>query len=374
LAPDGTIDVLVLSHFDQDHVNGVDELLRRFPVRRLFIPFLPVERRLLVALEQRAIGFDFLQSLINPARHFAEIGGQNLGEIIYVVGGDHEAPPEPIGGEPDLPPEGPLDRFVKYPTESTVQLPEGEDSNQGEEWQRKTRYVSDDHPLVIPGLWEFVFFNKRTRRATDEFVSRISDLVATWKWGERGQGDPELFVARLKRLYEGCFPPGAARNNISLVTYSGPVYPSWDKCLAIPGFSCPARRGNRFWSGYPFWEPWIPEYCEGPASHLYFGDLNLKARLLRTKILPHFGAQRWSKLLAIQVPHHGADPSWFQGASNAFTHQSSVFSYGMKNTYKHPGKMVLEDLKNHDPLLVNESQGATFLGWLLPHSPKDSRS
>ncbi|MGK4567351.1 hypothetical protein [Flavobacterium sp. 3HN19-14] len=40
------LDLLVISHFDNDHVSGIDELLQGVTVRRLVMPFLTFEQRL----------------------------------------------------------------------------------------------------------------------------------------------------------------------------------------------------------------------------------------------------------------------------------------------------------------------------------------
>src|SRR5690606_22385044 len=43
------IDLIFISHFDKDHVNGLLKLLERFEVGRLVIPFIPLHKRLVIA-------------------------------------------------------------------------------------------------------------------------------------------------------------------------------------------------------------------------------------------------------------------------------------------------------------------------------------
>lgn len=215
------------------------------------------------------------------------------------------------------------------------------------------------------GLWEFVFFNKESERATNEFVAIVKAVVDEWKWGVRWDNDPEAFVSKLKALYEAQFPEGRPRNDISLVTYSGPIADTWAKCYSCTGDLYSAHRPFE----WPLW--WICHSCgrsgaEHKSSHLYFGDLTLRASLLKQKLRPHLGNERWSRILAIQVPHHGSKHSWFRNASTRFFHESSIFSYGMWNSYGHPGRIVLDDLNCRRPMLVNEFQGALFCGHLAP--------
>jgi hypothetical protein len=333
-------------------------------VERLFLPYIPLEKRLLLVFEETFRDHEFVESVVNPARHLAEAGGDNLGQVIYIVGGEHGGPPEAFRVA-ERPPEFPFETGIKYPRDSTEEVPPGEAVGSGESWVSKTLYVSDREPFTIVGLWEFVFFNKESKRATDEFLGRVKTVVGQWRWGEWLDDQLEIFVSKLKELYEVEFPQGRPRNDISLVTYSGPVADTWANCHSCTSDLYPAHRSLE----WPFWS--LFRHC-GRAhsdikySHLYFGDLALKKALLERKLKPHLGDTRWSQILVMHVPHHGAKNSWFKNAASSFFHEYSVFSYGMGNSYGHPAKMVWDDLKCHRPMLVNEFQGALFCGWLMP--------
>src|SRR3546814_7375560 len=47
--PKTRIDLLVISHFDHDHISGIPHLLSTFDVKRILIPLVPLWARLLVA-------------------------------------------------------------------------------------------------------------------------------------------------------------------------------------------------------------------------------------------------------------------------------------------------------------------------------------
>lgn len=79
------IDVLILSHFDRDHINGVKELLKHFKVNRLFIPYVPLEKRLLLLFKEPVRNHAFVEAVMNPARHLAEAGGEKLIQIISLL-------------------------------------------------------------------------------------------------------------------------------------------------------------------------------------------------------------------------------------------------------------------------------------------------
>lgn len=97
-------------------------------------------------------------------------------------------------------------------------------------------------------------------------------------------------------------------------------------------------------------------------SILYFGDITLRKQRLN-KIKTLFDNHRWHKIAVTQIAHHGSVHSWFQNAAAEFSHFFSVYSYGLHNSYKHPGKDVINDFqKMSHTILVNEHQEAAYFG------------
>ncbi|EBK8264292.1 MBL fold metallo-hydrolase, partial [Salmonella enterica subsp. enterica] len=43
------IDMLVISHFDRDHINGCETLLKTFQVNKVILPYIPLWKRILLA-------------------------------------------------------------------------------------------------------------------------------------------------------------------------------------------------------------------------------------------------------------------------------------------------------------------------------------
>jgi glyoxylase-like metal-dependent hydrolase (beta-lactamase superfamily II) len=50
------VDLLVLSHFDHDHISGVVRLLKEFEVGTLLLPYMPLAQRLVMAFEEGSGG------------------------------------------------------------------------------------------------------------------------------------------------------------------------------------------------------------------------------------------------------------------------------------------------------------------------------
>ena len=71
------IDLVTLSHFDSDHLNGLTELLDRFDVKTLLLPLIPLWKRLELAFaEGVSLSGDSISFYLNPVayllRHFSE--------------------------------------------------------------------------------------------------------------------------------------------------------------------------------------------------------------------------------------------------------------------------------------------------------------
>jgi glyoxylase-like metal-dependent hydrolase (beta-lactamase superfamily II) len=65
-----TIDLLILSHFDEDHVNGVVELLQNIRCRVLVIPFMTIFERLAIFSKGGAKAEWHRRLLENPQSFF----------------------------------------------------------------------------------------------------------------------------------------------------------------------------------------------------------------------------------------------------------------------------------------------------------------
>ncbi len=73
LPPDSVIDLLFLSHFHADHINGLDELKDRFTIRTVVLPKLTEEARILAKLENYLEYAGLSTVLIdNPQAYFGD--------------------------------------------------------------------------------------------------------------------------------------------------------------------------------------------------------------------------------------------------------------------------------------------------------------
>src|ERR1043165_6472472 len=71
ISPDkGQLDLVAISHFDEDHVSGLIRLLRRFDIDILLLPYVPLWERMLLAFHED-VGPDdpFLDFFVNPVAY-----------------------------------------------------------------------------------------------------------------------------------------------------------------------------------------------------------------------------------------------------------------------------------------------------------------
>lgn len=112
--PERHLDLLVLSHFDRDHICGTPELLRKrdgFSVDTIMLPFVEMDERI-VSLAQAAaeqedsggyIDHFFIDMVFEPVETLARFGPRR----IILVRGDSDDTPMDGGGSPDFDPHAP---------------------------------------------------------------------------------------------------------------------------------------------------------------------------------------------------------------------------------------------------------------------------
>jgi hypothetical protein len=357
------LDMLVLSHFDRDHVSGVCDLVRKYSVGTLVLPYMPLWQRLVIGFEEgappdgRFIGF-----FVSPATYLAGIPGADIERIVYVLpseGGDGERPGvpppksyEPTGNdEPKWEPE--IDRGRPEEPDPASEAPE--DSGVAVE------YLSPRGAIRIGGFWEFVPYNDAgySKNAPANFRQAIRGLQQRLL---NDAADRERALVEIKNLYDRCFGGSSRlRNIISLFLYGGPIYPSWQ--AAFLGL------GSQAWEYGIYAGRSYRVHAEqtAKASVLYTGDGYLDTPYRLRNLLDHLGSFRQSHIGAFQVMHHGAEGNWHEGVARSVAPAFSVFSSDPGNKkLRHPHLPVLEEFQNYHPYQVDKQFGATAVGVLQP--------
>jgi hypothetical protein len=338
------LDFLVLSHFDADHVNGLDYLLSDgLSVGTVFLPYLTPLQRIVIAVRNPTERGEYYEFLVDPAKFLSDRG---VGRIVFVLG-DNDSD-EPLVPPEDRPsPDGEKGRGLKFPKRPHNWSRVDEDSKD----LRASDTLLHGDKVRVGACWQLKFFNYDS--FPDSYLSIISRDKAVIKTSDPKLNrwkkfvlavldatgleklDPHSLVellrdeAERKKLKEAYKVINKDHNNVSLVLWHGPVY--WENGLA----SCSwMDRLNSMRSQHRDW------FSRGGT--LLTGDISLKHDFDQFE-------EHYEELLPLtaffQVPHHGSSLSWNSRILNLLDRDTVCFtSSGFSNTYGHPHLEVIDDI------------------------------
>lgn len=366
------IDLLVLSHFDHDHISGVTRLLSKFKVHTLMLPYMELPERLIIAFEENnGDPEDPLTAFyIDPVSYLFSQGAQGIDQIVFVPPSGEEGPgytypPDSQDLRPDaepLIPFGPVDA-----SKSDMRFWEKND--------KPVRFMQNDAKITLfGGYWEIIPYNQKlefevTGPFTDQVNRERDNLLSADSESIRKNS-----LAKLKKSYNEHFGKSSkARNQISLFLYSGPLYSNRNICglVAEPPFLLRPRR----WPDpmlFDFLEHWLMVHpvAQGKpfrdkGSILYTGDGYLDTDLRRNRLISYLKQQRIQKIGIFQVMHHGAEDNWKEGTAAAISPTYSIFCSDPKHKkYKHPHKPVFNDFWNYGAKQVDKKTDFVAFGIL----------
>ncbi len=301
-----SIDLLTLSHFDDDHIEGVTALLGGFDVEVLLLPYVPLWRRLAVAFGKGISAADQVMAYyVDPVAYFAAIEGATIRRVIIVGLSEGEGPPVPEE-TPDLP-----DNRDDPPNlEAKTERLDPADDTAGEgSFGSAVTYLELLRPgqaLRVRGLWEFCPYNSPVQRRAKDPAFR-KDVESLQEQLIRGTNEERTKALHdLKTRYDKEFGPSSVeRNIISLFLYAGPLYATWKQHKLVP---LSQRSYRSYPARYPCYRRVHP-YAPGRTSKcslLYSGDGYLDDAPTFDHLFDYLKSQRMCRLGIFQVNHHGA--------------------------------------------------------------------
>ena len=346
------INMLFLSHLDDDHVVGVDKLLLAADeVEEVVLPYLGGDEwalHLAAGASSGSLSGTFVDLVSNPADWF---GARGVRRITYVEG----------DGEDDEGPDGPDP--VEPSDEDSVSIDlDGKPLKSG--W---TRVISPSTPLtsVAPGRAEIIRGPKGAiapisgshgelnwvlspfafRPPAAKLAAFASELQKRFGVGQTAQGyaDAARTPAGRKDL-RACYDAVWKTHNLhSMALYAGPGVPPGDK------LRCTAWQGN-----------FLRRVVQ--PGWLSTGDFDLSVKKRRDKFLKYYSSYA-AMVGQLMVPHHGSDLSFDASVLSAFPDLSFAIAAVGANGHGHPGRCV-QDTVNAVPGLsfvrVDESRSSFF--------------
>lgn len=345
------LDMLVISHFDQDHIKGIPGILNGRTVRLIVLPYMPLWFRLLLIIRLGATG-SFRRFLIDPVAYLQSL--TEVGKIVFITGGG-ELGPEQDFGEPSQPDnDSPPDFSLNVPPGST---PEADDlPSSGEGLLANVSIVSHSSPFRIGAFWEFMFYNEtapskvsipQLQRDVTRCLNNHRIALGRFTWA--------ALLPDLHAIYDAHFGAGAGpRNDISLAMYSGPI-------ASTNGDPLVCLHPSGTWVAIKLWPPSL---IPAVPIHVSTGDGSYDSVAKINALVAHFTSARWDRVSVFQVPHHGSVHSWVApGGSALCRHRFSIFSARTSSKH-HPHPCVWADFMGRQPILVSERTGLVAWGRL----------
>ena len=312
------IDMLIISHFDSDHINGLPCLIEKCSViDKIYIPYYGgIESYLLLVAYIYGYGENFSNKV-------KEIVAVNTPETNNEIGR--------FGEESNM---------EKYKIHEVVYRKVNEQE------------ISDIEKQIS---WKFKFYNRvidgksNVKAEIDKLIQNIECKNKTLEGILTEK--PEEARAGLRRIYDSYCQRSSGdkskQNQSSLCLYHSPsvrdryvsfysynTYYFRKRILLLMGDESLTVSGNRD--------------CFGT---LLTGDISLKTKSEYTEFLNHY-RQEIVKTRFFLVPHHGSDKNWNNSIINDY-HGISIFlcSAGIKNNYHHPNEGVLRDICHSGKIL-----------------------
>lgn len=329
------IDMLVISHFDRDHINGCELLLKTFKVNKVILPYIPLWKRILLALEQKVgITGKYIDFYINPTKYINGISENKEIQIEYIdsqlINFNEENIPPANESQYTPPHENESDLF----NSSNVKL-------------RKNGGVLIENNII---RWEFVFYNDEAMkgRLDKTAIEEIKKLCI-------GINKDKKTIKKIKEKYEEKYKNKEERNMISLFMYAGPadIKSSLEE-IYTHSYSSACVKNNDI----------VHLYSSNQKSgFLFTGDGYLNTQHRFEALKNSITEKRMNNILSFQIMHHGSKNNSFNGIANEICPFFSVFSsdperskkdrYGKSDSWNHPDPEVVMDFYRYNPIQVD---------------------
>jgi hypothetical protein len=323
------IDVLVISHFHDDHINRLTNLLTQTGgAKYAILPYLTPDELILAYSDATLSGADSdtLSFIQNPVNFLTE---RNVEKIIYIHPDDESG-----SGDTDNPnikeidPESPDFDFILQ--NELKPHPQSDINN-------SVSHFYDTGKLALVGFWEFKFFNKpRTPSIIANFNRDIKELlkIDDLSFADIAnyiEDNKTTFASKFNKVYSDNFGARQLINDTSIVIYHGPL-------------TVLDRYHRRYFRNHT--ERYIWRW-DSPGTILT-GDINFDQNCCDNMRLKWVNPIYNIDVGIFQIPHHGAE-SYLQ--DSIFNHYPQVnfwvINFGLGNKHKHPRQNIVDMIESN---------------------------
>ncbi|CAA6802913.1 MAG: DNA internalization-related competence protein ComEC/Rec2 [uncultured Sulfurovum sp.] len=331
------IDLLTISHFDQDHISGLGYLLSKFRVKTLLLPLVDdLAYRLFLAFEYSiATDSEHIEFFINPTEYLLRKYDSRIDNIILV-------PPSSSNIKGD---------------EKVVNPESIENGNLSFKAIKTERYLntlistlSPKGSLLVQDIFQFIPYNDASLQLalTEKFINAVENQKDQIFKESGSSLDFKSIIDSIKELYDTEFGKSAKKRNIiSLFLFASPLNHSSDR-IEVSEYRDVIdinRDQDYLFSPYP----------KSKNATLYTGDGYLDKESRLKSLRDYIGEENFKRISCFQVMHHGARSCWYEGLASDIKPLISVFSAdATRKRPGHPHGEVLRDFLPHSPVLVDK--------------------
>ncbi|HPS31579.1 MAG TPA: hypothetical protein PLZ43_15090 [bacterium] len=356
---DDKIDVLFISHIDDDHINGIHELLKDIKCGSIYLPYLtPIERLTVAVRHEKNDTFnydDYISFLKSPHDYILNSENSEIDKIIYIKGNtDRNIEQSSKVEKPTFTETLELIDNLEPNTDTTEPVPS------------EVEFKKGNGIIKISSCWEFYLFHEPAGELEiDSFIAKISEydpgitknlsqeqLVCILNDEDKLKKLRDLFKEKFKNLNKACL---VIQHKPLSYKYAH-IYKYQNFWSTRHYFNCEyscCKRRNSFSSR--------PNSNNDGGITLLTGDIGLNQIENSAYIKNHL-----DKVVVFQVPHHGSNTGWNNSKLrllNSKGQTTAVICFGFGNKYGHPKPQVLEDLEqeNFDIKFCNQYENFSYL-------------
>lgn len=319
---DPVIDAVFISHFDEDHISGLEELFSKCFIKKIFLPLIDDSKVYSISESfLDSLNSTFFRNILNSAISGNPIDGYGDTKVIRI----ESAEDSDVNNDLILPLDS--DRFNENGGKIRSGTCVGLLNNSNYIWIFRTfNYDNDVGQRSVPLL--HILGADGITLCLNELLKYLFD---TNPWQPAGKTYKEL----VHDAYD-CVGSKKTKNinDNSMVTYSGPIN-DVIRChsnmyISLSGYSNVAYSVSL-------------GSCD-KAGCIYFGDYNAKSKKKFNQYDNHFKNQI-NLLQLLQIPHHGSYANYNSKLNNP--PKICFISAGLHNQYNHPSGSVLMDMNQN---------------------------
>lgn len=335
-----SIDLLIISHFHDDHVNGLEALFKNTNVDTVVIPYFDPIERLILALRRIRLDTWYYYFLADPVSYLFE---KKVGRVIIIGGTEGEVSSSP--GDILPPEEGEAINRVekiditKMPEDQGLEKTLRKNEDHWEKFIDKNKLLIKNHNgfIKILGIWIFRFFNYKLKEKKLKLFNNC--LIRNRIDFENMESiRKSIKDVKTRRILKKCYNHlNKNLNHTSLVAYHGPVGKYKAAHYILKSFR------DFCWICHLI-EPRFWFFRSNNLGQFLMGDLDLNYKY--QELMRHY--HNYLNTISLsQIPHHGARRNWRKGMLYKTKNcHLWVSSSGFSSPYLHPHISVVSDILN----------------------------